>query len=125
MPTLDLHPILRNDRDMDLALRQVIFQAKRAGEPVVQIIHGKATGQLNGRVLAFLSQRRVRSLYYRVEKSPAGAPARRTLPPPQPAPRRSGRPRGSSPLTPVITNNMTGTRNETGSQWKRSRRRSM
>ncbi|MEU6196677.1 Smr/MutS family protein [Streptomyces sp. NPDC047061] len=67
MLTLDLHPVFRNNRDIELALRQVVFQAKSTGEPVVQIIHGKGTGQLKGRVLAFLGQKHIRKLYDRVE----------------------------------------------------------
>ncbi|MFK0152526.1 Smr/MutS family protein [Streptomyces sp. NPDC090499] len=67
MLTLDLHPIFRNNRDIELALRQIVFQANRTGEPVVEIIHGKGTGQLKGRVLAFLGQKHIRKLYDRVE----------------------------------------------------------
>lgn len=33
----------------------------------MQIIHGKGTGQLKGRVLAFLGQKHIRKLYDRVE----------------------------------------------------------
>ncbi|MEU8929054.1 Smr/MutS family protein [Streptomyces sp. NPDC048409] len=65
--TLDLHPVFRNNRDIELSLRQIVFQAKHTGEPVVQIIHGKGTGQLKGRVLAFLNQKHIRRLYDRLE----------------------------------------------------------
>ncbi|MFF4733217.1 Smr/MutS family protein [Streptomyces mirabilis] len=71
MLTLDLHPIFRNNHDIELSLRQIVFQAKRAGEPVVEIIHGKGTGQLKGRVLAFLGQKHIRKLYDRVESDTA------------------------------------------------------
>lgn len=73
MLTLDLHPVFRNNRDIELSLRQIVFQAKRTGEPVVQIIHGKGTGQLKGRVLAFLGQKHIRKLYDRVEIDTANA----------------------------------------------------
>jgi dsDNA-specific endonuclease/ATPase MutS2 len=64
---LDLHPIFRNNRDIDLALREALFRAARTGETVLEIIPGKGTGQLRKRVLAFLGQRHIRRLYDRVE----------------------------------------------------------
>lgn len=65
--TLDLHPIFRNNRDIDLALREVIFRAARTGVDTVEIIPGKGTGQLKRRVLAFLAQKHIKKLYVRVE----------------------------------------------------------
>jgi hypothetical protein len=65
--TVDLHPIFRNNRDIDLALREVIFKAARTGEEVVAIIPGKGSGQLKRRALAFLRQKHIRKLYARVE----------------------------------------------------------
>jgi DNA-nicking Smr family endonuclease len=65
--TLDLHPIFRNNRDIDLALREIVFRAARTGADVVEIIPGKGTGQLKKRVLAFLAQKHIRKLYVRVE----------------------------------------------------------
>ena len=52
MLSLDLHPIYRNNRDIELALRQFLFTAARSGESVVEIIPGKGSGQLKRRVLA-------------------------------------------------------------------------
>ncbi|MEE4542431.1 Smr/MutS family protein [Streptomyces sp. V4-01] len=65
--TLDLHPLFRNNRDIDLALREVVFRAARTGVGVVEIIPGKGTGQLKKRVLAFLAQKHIRKLYTRIE----------------------------------------------------------
>jgi DNA-nicking Smr family endonuclease len=65
--TLDLHPIFRNNRDIDLALRETLFRAARTGVDVVQIIPGKGSGQLKKRVLAFLAQKHIKKLYVRVE----------------------------------------------------------
>ncbi|SEO54055.1 Smr/MutS family protein [Actinacidiphila rubida] len=65
--TLDLHPIFRNNRDIDLALRETLFRAARTGEDVIEIIPGKGTGQLKKRVLAFLAQKHIKKLYLRVE----------------------------------------------------------
>jgi DNA-nicking Smr family endonuclease len=68
--TVDLHPIFRNNRDIDLALREMIFKAARTGEEVVAIIPGKGSGQLKRRVLTFLRQKHTRKLYARVETDP-------------------------------------------------------
>jgi len=65
--TLDLHPIFRSDRDIDRALRDVIFQAAHAKADTVEIISGKGSGQLKKRVLAFLAQKHIRRMYDRVE----------------------------------------------------------
>jgi dsDNA-specific endonuclease/ATPase MutS2 len=71
MMTLDLHPIFRNNRDIELALREALFRAARTREPVLEIIPGKGSGQLMKRVLAFLGQKHIRKLYDRVETDPA------------------------------------------------------
>jgi hypothetical protein len=65
---LDLHPIFRSDRDIDSAVRAVIFKAVRTGEPLVEIIPGKGAGQLRKRVLALLGQQHLKKLYLRVEE---------------------------------------------------------
>ncbi|WP_326793575.1 Smr/MutS family protein (plasmid) [Streptomyces sp. NBC_00841] len=41
MLTVDLHPIFRNNRDIELALRQAMFKAARSGETTMEIIPGK------------------------------------------------------------------------------------
>ncbi|AJE39910.1 Smr/MutS family protein [Streptomyces nodosus] len=70
MLSLDLHPIFRNNRDIELALRQFLFAAAHSGDPVAEIIPGKGSGQLHGRVLAFLDQKHIRKLYVRRETDP-------------------------------------------------------
>jgi dsDNA-specific endonuclease/ATPase MutS2 len=65
--TLDLHPIFRSNRDIELALRETVFRAAATGVDVVEIIPGKGTGKLKRRVLAFLAQKHIRKLYVRVE----------------------------------------------------------
>ncbi|MER6472596.1 Smr/MutS family protein [Streptomyces collinus] len=67
MMSLDLHPIFRNNRDIELALRQFLFRANHSGETVVEIIPGKGSGRLRERVLAFLDQKHIRRLYVRRE----------------------------------------------------------
>ncbi len=65
--TLDLHPIFRSDRDIDRALRNIVFEAVRTKADLVEIIPGKGTGKLKKRVLAFLNQQQIKKLYRRVE----------------------------------------------------------
>ncbi|MFJ9867685.1 Smr/MutS family protein [Streptomyces sp. NPDC101165] len=67
MMSLDLHPLFRNNRDIELALRQFVFKANHSGETVAEIIPGKGSGQLRARVLAFLDQKHIRKLYVRRE----------------------------------------------------------
>ncbi|MFG1809262.1 Smr/MutS family protein [Streptomyces sp. NPDC049040] len=68
--TLDLHPIFRNNRDLDVALRQALFRAAATGVDVLEVIPGKGTGKLRDRVLACLGQAHLRKLYARVEVDP-------------------------------------------------------
>jgi dsDNA-specific endonuclease/ATPase MutS2 len=68
--TIDLHSIFRSDRDIDNAVRGVIFRAVREGVPIVEIIHGKGRGRLRTRVLAKLNQSHIKKLYRRMESSP-------------------------------------------------------
>jgi DNA-nicking Smr family endonuclease len=70
MLSLDLHPLFRNNRDIELAMRQFLFRAAKSGEPVAEIIPGKGSGQLRKRVLDFLDQRHIARLYERREIDP-------------------------------------------------------
>ncbi|WP_327069961.1 Smr/MutS family protein [Kitasatospora sp. NBC_01250] len=70
MRSLDLHPIFRNNRDIELAMRQFLFAAAQSGDPVAELIPGKGSGQLMRRVLAFLDQKHIRKLYVRRELDP-------------------------------------------------------
>lgn len=65
--TVDLHPIFRNDRDVDNAVRNAIFRAAREKIRVVEIIPGKGSGKLKRRVLGMLNQPHLKKLYRRVE----------------------------------------------------------
>jgi DNA-nicking Smr family endonuclease len=65
--TLDLHPIFRNEREVDRAVRAIIFEAVRTRAELVEIIPGKGSGKLKKRVLALLGQAHLRKLYRRVE----------------------------------------------------------
>ena len=67
MQSLDLHPIVRSNRDIDNALRTVLVRSASSGETTVEIIPGKGSGQLRQRVLTYLKQPHVRKLYRSVE----------------------------------------------------------
>lgn len=68
--TVDLHPIFRSRRDVDLAVRAAIFRAARERIAVVEIIPGKGGGTLKQHVLAMLRQPHLRKLYRTVEVDP-------------------------------------------------------
>lgn len=69
--TLDLHPIFRNETDVDRRVRAAVFQASRQGIEVVEIIPGKGSGKLKARVLGMLKAPHMRKLYRRLEVDPA------------------------------------------------------
>ena len=65
---LDLHDIYNRGDKIDQALRDAMAEAVRIRASEVEIIPGKGSGQLKKRVLRYLAQRDVRSLYHHVEK---------------------------------------------------------
>lgn len=65
---VDLHPIHNRGDEIDRALRDAIDEAVRVRASVLEIIPGKGSGQLKKRVIRFLDQPEVRSLYHRIEK---------------------------------------------------------
>ena len=65
--TVDLHPIFRNDRDIDNAVRSAIFQAIAQKVALLEIIPGKGSGTLKRRVLAKLAQPHLKKFYRHVE----------------------------------------------------------
>ncbi|MCX4428663.1 Smr/MutS family protein [Streptomyces sp. NPDC006476] len=73
MITVDLHPIFKNNRDIELTLRQTLFKAAHMGEDAVQFIPGKGSGQLKQRVLTFLAQKHIKKLYHAVETPPGNS----------------------------------------------------
>ena len=65
---LDLHEIYNRGDKIETELNRVIEEASEKRIPLVEIIPGKGSGQLKKRVLRFLNQSHIRSLYHRVEK---------------------------------------------------------
>jgi DNA-nicking Smr family endonuclease len=65
---LDLHEIYNKGYKIDVELNRVITEAIEKRIALVEIIPGKGSGQLKKRVLRFLSQPDIKSLYHRLEK---------------------------------------------------------
>ena len=65
---LDLHDIFNQGDRLEAELQRVIQDAVRKRIELVEIIPGKGSGQLKKRVLRFLNQPHIKSLYHRVEK---------------------------------------------------------
>jgi DNA-nicking Smr family endonuclease len=65
---LDLHDIYNSGKDIDRALNDIIREAVEKKAPLVEIIPGKGSGQLKKKVLRFLEQKEIKSLYHRIEK---------------------------------------------------------
>jgi hypothetical protein len=70
---LDLHPIFRDQRALDNALRRAVLEAAAAKVARLKFIPGKGSGQLKVRVLTFLAQPHIKRLYRRVESGNTNA----------------------------------------------------
>lgn len=70
MLSIDLHPIFRNDRDIDNTLRTFIVRAAAGGEPQAEIVCGKGEGKLRSRVLTYLRQPHVARMVRAAEVDP-------------------------------------------------------
>ncbi len=65
---LDLHDIFNKGNLIESELNRVVEEAVAKRIPVVEIIAGKGSGQLKKKVLRFLDQKHIKSLYRRIEK---------------------------------------------------------
>jgi dsDNA-specific endonuclease/ATPase MutS2 len=65
---LDLHDFYSDGFKIDEELERVIEEAMDKKIPLVEIIHGKGTGQLKLHVMRFLLQPHIKRLYHRLEK---------------------------------------------------------
>jgi DNA-nicking Smr family endonuclease len=65
---LDLHDIYNKSFTIEAELNRVIAEAIEKKVALVEIIPGKGSGQLKKRVLRFLAQPQIKSLYHRLEK---------------------------------------------------------
>jgi len=65
---LDLHEIYNKGDEIDAELERVIDEAVEKKIRLVEIIHGKGSGQLKKRVLKFLDQPHIKAKYHRLDK---------------------------------------------------------
>ena len=65
---LDLHDIFNKGYKIDMALKDIIYEAMERKVDWIEIIPGKGSGQLKKKVLRFLDQKDIKQLYHRVEK---------------------------------------------------------
>lgn len=65
---LDLHDIFNKGKSIDAELARVVKEALEKGIKLVEIIPGKGSGQLKKKVLRFLEQKHIKTLYHRIEK---------------------------------------------------------
>lgn len=65
---LDLHEICKKGSLIELELKRVINDAVEKRISIVEIIHGKGSGQLKKTVLRFLERPEIKKLYSRVDK---------------------------------------------------------
>lgn len=65
---LDLHDIYDKGEAIDAELERVIDEAVDKKIKLVEIIHGKGSGQLKKRVLKYLDQPHIKAKYHRLDK---------------------------------------------------------
>lgn len=68
--SVDLHPIFRSDREIDRAVRNIVFRAVRERVPLAEIIVGKGNGKLQNRVLKMLRAPHLRKMCRSVQVDP-------------------------------------------------------
>lgn len=65
---LDLHDIYNKGGEIDRELNRIMQEAVDKKIELVEIIPGKGSGALKKKVIRFLDQKHIRSMYHRVEK---------------------------------------------------------
>lgn len=65
---IDLHEIYNKGKLIEIELERIIYEAVEKKITPVEIIHGKGSGQLKKKVLRFLQQKKIKSLYHRIDK---------------------------------------------------------
>jgi len=65
---LDLHDIFKKGYLIEKELNRIISEAVEKRIPLIEIIHGKGSGQLKKTVLRFLDRPEIKRLYHRVDK---------------------------------------------------------
>ena len=62
---LDLHEIFNKGKEIDKSLHDVIYQAKLKGIDEIEIIPGKGSGALKQKVIRFLNDKEIKTMYSR------------------------------------------------------------
>lgn len=65
---LDLHNCYNHSKKIDTELREAFFYAIDHKIKLLEIIHGKGSGQLKKRVLRFLQLPDIKNKYHRIDK---------------------------------------------------------
>lgn len=65
---LDLHDIFNKGLLIELELERIMQEAVQKKISLVEIIPGKGSGQLKKKVIRFLEQSHIRTMYHRIEK---------------------------------------------------------
>ncbi|MCF6158920.1 MAG: DNA mismatch repair protein MutS [wastewater metagenome] len=65
---LDLHDVYKKGHVIEKELNRVINEAVEKRIALVEIIHGKGSGQLKKTVLRFLNRPEIKKLYHRIDK---------------------------------------------------------
>ena len=65
---LDLHDIFKKGYLIEKELNGIIHEAVEKRIPLIEIIHGKGSGQLKKTVLRFLDRPEIKRLYHRIDK---------------------------------------------------------
>ena len=65
---LDMHEICKNGNLIEKELNRIIEVANEKRIALVEIIHGKGSGQLKKTVLRFLDRPEIRKKYHRIDK---------------------------------------------------------
>lgn len=65
---LDLHDIFNKGDQIEQALQEAVDAAVAKKIDEIEIIPGKGSGQLKKRVLRFLDQKHVKTMYHRIDK---------------------------------------------------------
>lgn len=65
---IDLHDVFNNSNEIDRMLIESIEEALERKCKILEIIHGKGSGQLKKRVIRFLEQPDIKQKYHRLDK---------------------------------------------------------
>ena len=65
---IDLHDIYNRGKEIDSLVSATLIDASENNIDLVEIIHGKGSGQLKKKILRLLNQKEIKNLYHRIDK---------------------------------------------------------